>query len=608
MLLSPGSLRLRPGKSASLGRFDPLSLNPILAYEASRSMLAAATNLVTNTDFSNWDQKTSSTLTDGSGYLGQPSKIFEASGATHRTFRTPPLATTAGTTYTGSFWIRRVSGTGTIQLYHQYSAQGNLTNITSDISGEWTRVERTFTGNASSGDIWFGIWVNVQGDSVEIAMPQVEEGSVATSFTNLVPSASNLGLVAALENQVSGGANATQTTATYQPRAHVPVGAGHLYLSGVSGNYASVPDASSAVSGDFTLQVDNVSLIMPQPSTSMFISKDNGGGNRSFRWGVETNRTIQLVLSSDGSAITYYSSTASLDTGTFEGSLRVIRDGSTITFFTDTGAGFVQFGDALTDTTGTLASKTFDWGIGASSSGAFPTLGTLGRARIWNTATPDVSTPILDSQFSVGEHKASSFTCASGQTVTINKSGNDPATIVRRNFLRFDGASSFLTGSFNESNTTGGYMFVVYSVNGDGGQSSGRVFVMNSAGEAGYSNVRSFLWSLRKSGDNNIAYYHNQSWRGIHTLGFDPVDGVLLHEVKAVDGEQFSKVNNGDIQTSSLNLSSLSSEEFDIGSNPYGSSNYPAIDIEALYLFDHTLTDDDANKIRDYLNAKSSIY
>ena len=151
-------------------------------------------------------------------------------------------------------------------------------------------------------------------------------------------------------------------------------------------------------------------------------------------------------------------------------------------------------------------------------------------------------------------------------------------------------------------------MFVVYSVNGDGGQASGRVFVMNSAGEAGYNNVRSFLWSLRKSGDNNIAYYHNQSWQGIHTLGFDPADGVLLHEVKAVDGSQFSKVNNGDIQTSSLNLSSLSSEEFDIGSTPYGTANYPAIDIEALYLFDHTLTDGDANKIRDYLNDKSSIY
>ena len=241
----PGSLQLGLGIQCAQGfpsSFDPLSLNPILAFEAEKSMMAplasesldldpatpstldiitatragtatftdasgniqtaspntvrvdhvggvpmmliepAATNLVTNTDFSDWIQASSTTLIDGSGYAGQPSKIFTASAGTHRTFRTPAFATTAGTTYTGSFWIRRVSGTGDIQLYHQYSAQGNLTNITSDISGEWTRVEKTFTGNASSGDVWFGIWINVQGDAVEIAMPQVEAGSVATSF------------------------------------------------------------------------------------------------------------------------------------------------------------------------------------------------------------------------------------------------------------------------------------------------------------------------------------------------------------------------------------------------------------------------------------------
>ena len=420
--------------------------------------------------------------------------------------------------------------------------------------------------------------------------------------------AGNLDLVASLENRVSGGANATQTTASNQPRAHVPIGDGHLYLSGVSGNYASVPDSSSAVSGDFTLQVDNVSLIMPQPSTSMFISKDNGGGNRSFRWGVETNRKIQLVLSSDGSSITYYSSTASLDTGTFEGSLRVIRDGSTITFFTDTGAGFVQFGDALTDTTGTLASKTFDWGIGGSSSGAFPTLGTLGRARIWNTATPDVSTPILDSKFSTGDHKASSFDCSTGQTVTINTSGNDPATIVRRPFLRFDGSASSFVGVFNESNTTGGYFFGVFSVNGDAGTSSGRVFNMKSSEDAaGYNSNRAFLWSLREATTNNLAYYYNHNFRGIHSGKFDPSNGVILHEVKAVDGEQFSKVNNADLQSTSLGLSTLSSEDFYIGQNP-GGSGKPAIDLEALYLFDETLTDDEATQVRDYLNSKSSIY
>ena len=52
--------------------------------------------------------------------------------------------------------------------------------------------------------------------------------------------AGNLDLVATLDNLVSGGVDATQTTATYQPRAHVPLGDGHLHLPGVSGNYASL--------------------------------------------------------------------------------------------------------------------------------------------------------------------------------------------------------------------------------------------------------------------------------------------------------------------------------------------------------------------------------
>jgi hypothetical protein len=137
---------------------------------------------VSNTDFSDWIQASYTTLTNGSGYAGQPSKIFEATSGTHRLFRSTTFGSTAGTTYVGSIWIRRVSGSGAIYINHQDSAQGNLTTITDDISEEWTRVEVDFTGHASSGDMWFGIWVAVQGDSVEIAMPQVEEGTTASSF------------------------------------------------------------------------------------------------------------------------------------------------------------------------------------------------------------------------------------------------------------------------------------------------------------------------------------------------------------------------------------------------------------------------------------------
>jgi hypothetical protein len=124
---------------------------------------------------------------------------------------------------------------------------------------------------------------------------------------------------------------------------------------------------------------------------------------------------------------------------------------------------------------------------------------------------------------------------------------------------------------------------------------------------SGYNSNKSFLWSLRESTTNNLAYYYNHSFRGIHTGKFDESNGVILHEVKAIDGTQFSKVNNADIKSTTLALTTLSSEDFYIAQNPSGTGT-PAIDLEALYLFDHTLGDDDASKIRGYLNAKSSIY
>lgn len=402
--------------------------------------------------------------------------------------------------------------------------------------------------------------------------------------------AANLDLVPTFENQVSGGADATQSTASKQPRAHVPVGGGHLYIPNVSGNYAEGPSVTIGANETWEGELDMVIT-----SFGNYI-RPMGGVTGGWQSG------FGLIFYSSGSVRCFSGNpaTTGVPSGVTLGTQFNVKYGY------DGSALYVDINDSRIATFTTSFSAINETLQLAQQN----TLTTAGEFSIQKAKLTVGSSVVFDCDFSASNigHGDTSFQAAVGGTVTINTSGNDPATIVRRPFLRLDGASSFLTGSFNESNTTGGYMFVVYSVNGDGGQSSGRVFVMNSAGEAGYHSVRAFLWSLRKSSDNNIAYYHASSWRGIHTLGFDPVDGILLHEVKAVDGSQFSKVNNGDIQTSSLNLSSLSSEEFDIGSTPYGTSSYPAIDIEALYLFDETLTDDEATQVRDYLNAKSSIY
>ena len=412
--------------------------------------------------------------------------------------------------------------------------------------------------------------------------------------------AANLDLVPTFANRVSGGANAAQSTASRQPVAHTPVGGGHLHLPGVSGNYASL--AAGVNLGTQTEILIGVkvrtwrpsadqSLFDQYPASLMFWQRTTG--KFQVYYGTSANFQTSGVIPTD----------APLETV-----IKIVRDGtdaSTEVFYKDHDGSFTSLGST------TLGA------VGAAPTGSGQAFN-IGRWRTGNQKYADCafkslkitadSTVTLDLDMADGAHKASSFTCASGQTVTINKSGNDPATIVRRPFLRFDGASDSLEGVFNSTNTTGGYLFASFSVNGGGGTTSGRIFNMKSDDYAwGYNSNKSFLWSLRNSNSNDLSYYFANAYRGTHSGGFDPANGVVLHEVKAVAGTQFSKLNGGDVQSGSLSLTTLSSEDFYIAQNPGGSGN-PAIDIEALYLFDETLTDDEATQVRDYLNAKSSIY
>jgi hypothetical protein len=47
--------------------------------------------------------------------------------------------------------------------------------------------------------------------------------------------------------------------------------------------------------------------------------------------------------------------------------------------------------------------------------------------------------------------------------VTINQSGNDPATVIKKPVLRFDGVNEGFKGLFDQT-IDGGYMFAAFSV------------------------------------------------------------------------------------------------------------------------------------------------
>ena len=94
-------------------------------------------------------------------------------------------------------------------------------------------------------------------------------------------------------------------------------------------------------------------------------------------------------------------------------------------------------------------------------------------------------------------HGATKFSCATGQVVTINQAGNDPATIIKKPVLRFsDAANTGLRGLFNQT-ITDGYMFAAFSVLGNGGETSARVFSINSTSEADYATTGSIVSGMR---------------------------------------------------------------------------------------------------------------
>ncbi len=424
--------------------------------------------------------------------------------------------------------------------------------------------------------------------------------------------AANLDLVPTFSNRVSGGADATQTTATKQPRAHVPLGDGHLYLSGVSGNYASVPDADNLDGfDDFALEFVGASEDWHAGTALSLIGKYRPSVS-SYVVRLQANGTIFILYSSSTTDYTAYSNASHNLVDGAKGGIRVIRDGSSLLFYENLyqGSGWQQIGTAVSGNSATLANRGHQVEIGSYNYGiSYPFNGPVLTTKIWNSASPDTASPVLDVDFSDGDHKASSFDCSTGQTVTINKSNTeDPATLVRRPFLRFDGSDNFMSGLFNQSLTSGGYMFVAFSVN-YGSETYARVFAVNSTDpdETDYNNPRGLAFSLRQTTADKVGWYYNNAFQDGHDGTYDEDIGAVLHELKAVDGEQVSKVNNADAKTKSLDLSGLSSEKFTIGGRYDGNGN-AAIDLEYLYLFDETLTDGEATKVRDYINSASSIF
>jgi len=206
-----------------------------------------------------------------------------------------------------------------------------------------------------------------------------------------------------------------------------------LFLPAVAGNYASVPDAADLDGfGDFTLEATDVTMSDWTPSAfGIIISKYNiSGSQRAWSLGIRTDGKLQLTVSLDGgaSATSYASSVVTGITDGTAASIRALRISSTVRFYVNG----VKLGDDVVASSTQLPNSSAPVEIGtANAGGSNPFLGSLTRARVWNTSTPDSSTPVLDANFTLADKGVSSFTSTSGQTVTIHTTAIDDPAVIR---------------------------------------------------------------------------------------------------------------------------------------------------------------------------------
>ena len=444
--------------------------------------------------------------------------------------------------------------------------------------------------------------------------------SSATSgdvLAEMLTTADFLEPVPLLKNLARGsnkGGDAKQGTALNQPKALPLVnGKGYLYLSGGwNTNNASIPhDSSVDILGNLTVIVKATMPVWGDPAGhQVFAAKRQAGEANGWQLHFHTG-TKSLRFYRGTSASSSHSSSASIDIPFSDNSTGYLKventpdngsSQSTTIFYTSTdGVTWSQLGSTITKTNFTPYSNASDILIASDANGS-SMVGGLHKLQLF--ASTDGSNKVLDVDFTATNvrHNDTKFKCASGQTVTINQSGNDPATIIKKSVLRFDGANSGLLGFLNQT-VEEFYYFIAFSILGNGGETSGRIFEISSDNGAGYE----LTGAIAGMGNgNSLAYFVNGAWQVAHNGIFDDANGDILHQLKITNGSQISKINNADEDTRSLSTT-ISSEEFAIGMQKSGLTN-AAIDLEFLALFPATITDAQADRVRNYINNRNTVF
>jgi hypothetical protein len=169
------SAQTEPGSVAT--SYIPTTTAAVTVYDATGLLIEEQrTNLALHSqDFTSVDWNGLGSFTSVTG-IGDPAGTtnairLTANGAFSLLYQTISGSAIA---YTGSLWVRRVSGTGAVKLC---GADLNFSAVA--VTSIWQRFSLTRTGAATS---YIGIQIDTVGDAIEISFAQLEAASFATSY------------------------------------------------------------------------------------------------------------------------------------------------------------------------------------------------------------------------------------------------------------------------------------------------------------------------------------------------------------------------------------------------------------------------------------------
>jgi hypothetical protein len=257
-----------------------------------------ATNLALHSqDFTNalWAKTVSASVTGNTGVApdGTTTADTFTAGANGSQIQYSFLAS-AGVTYTASFFIRRITGTGVVNIR---SVENVNTPVT--ITSSWQRYSVTATSTTTS--IRIGMTLNTSGDEVEIWQAQLETGSVATS--PIVTTGSTASRVADVITLASASSLIGQTANT-------------LYIEGQIVTRIGASDACIFALTDGTSDEAVVVRTIAANGRIGAVVRDGGSNQAEITSGSFTNGSFKCAIASAVDDVAFYLNGSSVGTDT----------------------------------------------------------------------------------------------------------------------------------------------------------------------------------------------------------------------------------------------------------------------------------------------------